>query len=103
MTVEAIDRVETDTTPMTTCDSCTGPVDMQGHARASAYIHRVEEERQQAEDLSVQMLVALEPFAAMANRYGKEHPDCTVVMTWQDKPVVTLGDLRRAKHYVDLY
>ena len=103
MSASTVDRIEADTTAMDACGECACPIDLSGRPAAANYIHRVETERQDAEDLTVQMLMALEPFAAMANRYGTEHPDCTVVMTWQDKPVVTLGDLRRAKHFVDLY
>lgn len=103
MTAPTVDRIESDKTAMGECRECACPLDISGRPAAADYIHRVERERQDAEDLSVELLMALEPFAAMANRYGTEHPDCTVVMTWQDKPVVTLGDLRRAKHYVDQY
>jgi hypothetical protein len=103
MTASTVDRIESDTTAMTECSDCASPLDFSGRPAAADYIHRVEGERQDAEDLTTQILMALEPFAAMANRYGTENPDCTVVMTWQDKPVVTLGDLRRAKHFVDLY
>lgn len=103
MATRVADRIDSDRTPMSTCDACSSPTDMSGRTTASAYIHRVENERAASDELTVQLLFAMEPFAAMANRYSAEHPDSTVVMTWQNQPVVTLGDLRRAKHYVDLY
>lgn len=96
-------RIDNDTTTMMECPSCCGPTDIYGRASATDYIHRVEHERQQAEDVLQFVLLALEPFAAMANRYGADHPDATTVLTWQDKPVVSLGDLRRAKQMVDQY
>lgn len=103
MTTTVEDQIDSDTTPMDTCGSCGCPVDLQGRNAAARYIHQVESERQEVEDLVAQMLTALEPFAAMANRYPSEAPDSTPVLKWQDKPVVSLGDLRRAKTYVDAF
>lgn len=103
MVTRVADTIDSDKTPLGSCASCASPVDISGHTAASAYIRRIENERSEADDLIVKMLFVLEPFAAMANRYGSGHPDSTVVMTWQNQPVVTLGDLRRAKYYVDLY
>lgn len=103
MTAPSSTRIDNDTTPMAVCPSCEAPIDINGNPASIAYIHRVESERREAEEIIVQLLLALEPFAAMANRYEPGSQDSQAVLTWQEKPVVSLGDLRRAKALVDQY